>query len=478
MKRTPMTYKNFFSTQYQKLVIMLCLFLLLIKPSIEAITTLWLKDENYNHGFFILSLSTFYFFNVISHCRIKNSEIKKKKRSVTYFILGITLYAAYLIPSILSINILEYALIPILLFALFVFFFEGKDIIKILFPTLFLYFSLPIWDILNTPLQKITIFINQNLLSFFNIPIYVENISFTLPQGTFNIENGCSGLRYFIVMLSLFFLQINHEKIKNKHKIIALFFLSFFLSLFINWLRVFLIILIGYQTDMQHPIVHDHNTFGWVLFGIIFFIYILISHAFFYEKQKPEVQKQKTLSSNSGQKMLLNLILIVCIILITITIPSSINFKKITSAQIFENKALSQPIETLWIESLAGKDNLLFLTGEKIKNKIEKNYISKNQSNTSLHTQLLILDNMNELDYFFNLTPKIKATLAKTEKNEKGFIEFYLDEEGREIILSYKILIEDQLIFSPFEAKKLVLMQLLQLKKPSIIIDSTIFQAK
>jgi EpsI family protein len=34
-----------------------------------------------------------------------------------------------------------------------------------------------------------------------------------------------------------------------------------------NFLRVFIVVYLGYATDMQHPYVHDHLMLGWYLFG-------------------------------------------------------------------------------------------------------------------------------------------------------------------------------------------------------------------
>src|SRR5690606_37229365 len=41
------------------------------------------------------------------------------------------------------------------------------------------------------------------------------------------------------------------------------------LGLIANWIRIFLLILIGYQTKMETPLMADHETFGWVIFGLL-----------------------------------------------------------------------------------------------------------------------------------------------------------------------------------------------------------------
>jgi EpsI family protein len=50
------------------------------------------------------------------------------------------------------------------------------------------------------------------------------------------------------------------------------------LALLSNWLRVFIIIVVGHATDMQHFLVKiDHYYFGWVIFAVVLVGYIQVS---------------------------------------------------------------------------------------------------------------------------------------------------------------------------------------------------------
>jgi hypothetical protein len=54
------------------------------------------------------------------------------------------------------------------------------------------------------------------------------------------------------------------------------------LSLASNWIRVFLLIMIGHWSNMQSPLIADHGWFGWVLFAgmlVIFFAAVRIIEA-------------------------------------------------------------------------------------------------------------------------------------------------------------------------------------------------------
>jgi exosortase/archaeosortase family protein len=41
------------------------------------------------------------------------------------------------------------------------------------------------------------------------------------------------------------------------------------LGLIANWLRIYLLVLIGYHTEMQSSLMRDHETFGWILFACL-----------------------------------------------------------------------------------------------------------------------------------------------------------------------------------------------------------------
>ncbi len=134
-----------------------------------------------------------------------------------------------------------------------------------IFPASYLIFIVPVWGVLITVLQNISTYVVTFLMGFSGIPTYVEGQIITIPAGAFEIADGCSGLRYFIVSIAISSLFI-FLYIKNTTK--ALLFISVAIAgaLVTNWIRITALILIGAYTDMQSPLMEDHNTFGWYLY--------------------------------------------------------------------------------------------------------------------------------------------------------------------------------------------------------------------
>ncbi|MDO8863767.1 exosortase [Haliea sp. E1-2-M8] len=132
-------------------------------------------------------------------------------------------------------------------------------------PVSLVWFIVPIWGGLNGILQAISVSAVNWIMSFSHIPTFVEGNYVHIPAGTFEIADGCSGLRYLISALALavIYAFLNLSRARS----VAIFFITAILgSLLTNWLRIAALIYIGDYSDMQSDMVRDHNVFGWYLF--------------------------------------------------------------------------------------------------------------------------------------------------------------------------------------------------------------------
>jgi len=135
----------------------------------------------------------------------------------------------------------------------------------IVFPAAFLIFIFPFWGSLTYYLQNISVTSVSFMMGFTNIPTYVEAQFVNIPAGTFEIADGCSGLRYLIVSLAIssLFIFLN---IKSPKRALIFFSVAVFGGLLTNWLRIMILIIIGDYTDMTHSLMNDHNSFGWYIY--------------------------------------------------------------------------------------------------------------------------------------------------------------------------------------------------------------------
>ena len=137
------------------------------------------------------------------------------------------------------------------------------------------WFVTPVWGPISEFLQWTSVKAVSFIMQFTGIPTFVYDEFVRIPAGTFEIADGCSGLRYVIAALALvaFYSGLYLRRYRSM-LILALVALAG--AMLTNWLRIAALILIGHFSDMQSSLIRDHNMFGWFLFVplmvLIFFL--------------------------------------------------------------------------------------------------------------------------------------------------------------------------------------------------------------
>jgi exosortase len=181
---------------------------------------------------------------------------------------------------------------------------------KVILPPAYLIFIYPFWGIFTGFLQQLSTIVVSNFMSLTPIPTYVENEFITIPAGTFEIANGCSGLRYLISVLAISVLYAFFN-LRQTKQIFLFFSVAIIGALITNWIRIAIIILVGHFTDMQSSLIEDHNMFGWYIF--IPFVYFLFKYGdrLYFSQKDEEINKKETsrLSLQAASATLAGLIL-------------------------------------------------------------------------------------------------------------------------------------------------------------------------
>ncbi|MFV8571113.1 exosortase [Marinobacter sp. SBS5] len=231
-------------------------------PALEVLSERWLKfDESYSHGFMVLAVSLALTLN-------KWIRLRPSAGVYSFWLLPLSAAAlVYLAGSVLLIEAVEQlAILPLLIGSLLLIW--GWEQSKPFFlPLGLVAFTIPIWDYLSWTLQVITVWVNDFLLSFFDIEFYVEGIFVYFPNvGAFEIAHGCSGLRYLLVGLTLTVLygELNYSRVRTRAVLVAA---GVLLALVANWIRVFVIIYMGYESNMTSSLINEHDFFGWWVFA-------------------------------------------------------------------------------------------------------------------------------------------------------------------------------------------------------------------
>lgn len=137
-----------------------------------------------------------------------------------------------------------------------------------LLPLLIVNMAMPFWYLAIAPLQSLSALMVGKFVEAISITALVEGTYITLPNGTIHIAGGCSGLKYFLSALSLAFIAScwNHSPLK-KVALSVIFAAS--LAIFANWVRIAILVIIGYEEGVNHPLMADHDSLGWVVFAVL-----------------------------------------------------------------------------------------------------------------------------------------------------------------------------------------------------------------
>jgi EpsI family protein len=224
----------------------------------------WTNAYSYSHGYLVLLLSGWLLLRAL-HA----APVAELRPSLLGFGLLVGTVAAYALAEVLDITIVIQATLPMLLLGVIAALGGWQLARRALVPIAFLYFAVPLWNLLTVPLQDLTTTVVTTVLRFSDTSAYIEGYIITTPSGTFEIAQGCSGLHFFVVGLALAaFYGLNWYREWSVRLLLVA--VAGAVSLLANWARVYLLIEIGERSNMQHYLIaEDHYLFGWVLYGFL-----------------------------------------------------------------------------------------------------------------------------------------------------------------------------------------------------------------
>jgi exosortase A len=139
---------------------------------------------------------------------------------------------------------------------------------QLAFPIALLVFAAPVGEFLVPTLIDRTADVTVAALRATGIPVYREGNFFVIPSGEWSVVEGCSGIRYIIasLMAGLVYAHLAYRTRLRKGVFIAA---AIVVPLVANWLRAYLIVLVGHLSDNRLAAGVDHLIYGWLFFGVV-----------------------------------------------------------------------------------------------------------------------------------------------------------------------------------------------------------------
>lgn len=278
----------------------------------------WYDPGPYNHGFLAFALTLYIFWT-------KKDFFTSLRPSLFGVLLVLAANIVFMIANLANIGQLQILSLFLIMISLLISVYGFAVIKTFIKPWMMLALTLPIWNLIQLPLQDLSTWVSFYVVHMLNFDIIREGHDLITPGGVFIVEPACSGLGFFLTsaLYAIFVSQVNNLSRKSS---CIYFLLAISFSIVANWLRIIIIVIVGAKTHMQHYIVQDHLTFGWFVFMACFIPIIIIGHRYFNEQEAPA---KVSFSSNKEINIWLPILSFLIIIGFTIsTLIISLSFDK------------------------------------------------------------------------------------------------------------------------------------------------------
>jgi exosortase A len=230
-------------------------------PTVVSLTRIWREMFDYHHGFVIAIIAIAWLWRIRGE--IDACDVRPVRAALPLLAVSLLLWAiAYRANS----ELMQQAALPVVLL-LAVYATLGPQMCwRVAPPIAYLYFGIPVWELLLPYLQWLTTNVAESVLGLMGVPTQVEGHHVTIPEGRFSIVEGCSGKRYIVTGLAFAVLAAAIEGLRWRRTLVFLA-IAVALALLTNWVRVVTVIYVGHISEMQNYLVaHEHKSFGYALF--------------------------------------------------------------------------------------------------------------------------------------------------------------------------------------------------------------------
>jgi exosortase A len=246
----------------------------------SAMVEIWWRSETFNHAFLVPPITLWLIWEK------RHALARAAPRPALWLILPLAAVSfGWLLGELSAVNaVTQFALVAMLVLAVpLVIGLSAAR--RIAFPLCFLFFAVPIGEFVMPKLMDWTAMFTVMGLRASGIPVYQEGLHFVIPSGKWSVVEACSGVRYLIasVVVGTLYAYINYQSLKRRLIFVGV---SILVPLVANWVRAYLIVMIGHLSGNELAVGADHLIYGWVFFGVV----IMIMFAIGMRWREPEVE--------------------------------------------------------------------------------------------------------------------------------------------------------------------------------------------
>lgn len=264
--------------------------------TLEAMAQIWWRSETYAHGLIVPPIALWLIW------RDRQRPAALAPHATLWFAIPLAGFVfLWLLGDLTAVNALtQFAVIGLIVVSIMAL--VGWPISKVLaFPLLFLFFAVPVGDFLLPRLMEWTADFTVLALRLTGIPVFREGQNFVIPSGHWSVVEACSGVRYLIASLTVgtLYAYLTYTSLKRR---LVFILVSLLVPILANWLRAYMIVMLGHLSGNKLAVGADHLIYGWVFFGVVIVIMFAIG-ARWAEPIQP-VQRVTSATGSEFQKPL------------------------------------------------------------------------------------------------------------------------------------------------------------------------------
>jgi len=251
-------------------VLLVAAALWLFRGSGAAMVEIWIRSETFAHAFLVPPIVLW----LVWRRRARLAACVPRPAPIV--LVPIALVAlVWLLGELVAVNAAtQFALVALLVLAVPLVF--GWQVARVIaFPLLFLFFCVPFGEFMTTPMMAWTADFTIWALQASGVPVYREGLHFVIPNGSWSVVEACSGVRYLIasVMVGTLFAYLNYRSTRRR---VVFVVIATLLPIVANWLRAYMIVMLGYLSSNRLATGVDHIIYGWLFFGVVMFALFVI----------------------------------------------------------------------------------------------------------------------------------------------------------------------------------------------------------
>lgn len=242
-------------------------------PTVESLWSLWRFVHDYQHGPLIAAIAIGWLGLVA--WRQRGARVASSLAGAATLAV---LLSAWLVAYTANSQMIHQLLFPLIAWSAVWAAVGWRHARPAIAPIAFFYFATPIWNYGVPLLQRLSVFATETALAWIGVQAQVSEFSVRIPGGTFEIIEGCSGKRYFMVALAIAVLAANVYHLRA-WRAVAYVAACGLLAMIANWIRIVIVIHAGDTYGMQTYLVAvEHRTLGQVIFAILLGSVFLLAH--------------------------------------------------------------------------------------------------------------------------------------------------------------------------------------------------------